>query len=120
MDVAAQFAAQAAAVQKLWTAERRAHLAALSAVRCEAAAPLLGADLRRIVTIERPVADVSLSLLVVASAAGLLPMREDPLRTALAVSCAKFYTDAHHAHSLNVYDTGTRHCCTATTLAQCL
>ena len=60
MDVAAEFAAQTAAVQKLWTWSRRSQLATLSAMRCEAAVPLLGADLRRAVSIERPVADVSL------------------------------------------------------------
>ena len=59
MDVAAKLAAEAAAVQKLWTSDRRGLLATLSAIRCEAAAPLLGADLRRIVAMERQVADVS-------------------------------------------------------------
>ena len=61
MDVAGKLAAQAAVVQKLWTSDRRAHLAMLSAIRCEAAAPLFGADLRRTVAMERQVADVSRS-----------------------------------------------------------
>ena len=61
MDVAAKVAAQAAAVQKLWTTDRRGYLATLSAIRCEAAAPLFSADLRRTVALERPVADVSRS-----------------------------------------------------------
>ena len=60
MDVAAEFAAQTAVVKKLWISSRRSQLATLSAVRCESAAPLLGADLRRAVAVERPVADVSL------------------------------------------------------------
>ncbi len=60
MDVAAEFAAQTAVVQKLWISSRRSQLATLSAIRCDAAAPLLGADLRRAVAVERPVADVRL------------------------------------------------------------
>ena len=59
MDVAAEFAAQTAAVQKLWSSSRRSQLATLSAMRCEAAAPLLGADLRRAVAVEQPVTNVS-------------------------------------------------------------
>ncbi len=61
MDVAAKLAVQAAAVQRLWTTDRRGYLATLSAIRCEAAAPLFGADLRRTVALERQVADVSRS-----------------------------------------------------------
>ena len=60
MDVAAEFAAQTSAVQRLWISSRRSQLATLSAMRCEAAAPLLGTDLRSATAVEQPVADVSL------------------------------------------------------------
>ena len=56
--MAARFAAQLRESRTLWRADRRSALAALSALRCDGEAPVVGADTIRAVTIEQPISQV--------------------------------------------------------------